>query len=120
MKTWKQIIDTYRRYLEEPELMEQARAMIRLVAQLRQHPELTFAYRGVAMVTGAEMETLLMWVPHARYTVYISSSGDNSYHIYVDHQGITPDTYYSAVQTVSLSTVMTTIHEYLRLSLKSG
>jgi hypothetical protein len=113
IRTWSEIANVYQKQSQIPEQMLEALSMLDLVKRLRRHPELSMVYRSTAHRTVDGLDTLILWLPEMRSAVHVVCNLPDEYTIYVDHQGITPDTYYSQRETVTEYEVVDKIREQL-------
>ncbi len=86
MKTWSEVAEVYRDFLEDPSWKQQALSMLSLIENLRLHPELSMVYRGTALEHHGEMDDLLLWLPQARRMVHVRSESSSDFSIFLCYE----------------------------------
>lgn len=97
-------------------MMRQAQSMLRLVEQLRRHPDLVFVNRATAPDTLADIDTLLLWLPDSAAMLHVDCVTPGIFQLYLDNQGNTPDSYFGGRSQVDSEQIIPSILEHLRES----
>lgn len=82
--------------------------MLRLIDNLRLHPELSMVYRSTAMDSAGEMDGLLLWLPQARRIVQVRCDTSSDFAVFYCHD--TQETPTSSREAIDV------IREHLRHS----
>ncbi len=88
MQTWMEIADIYRQQIQQTPHVRQAQWMLRLVQQLRRHPDLVFVHRATTSYSPPEIDGLLLWLPDSAAMLHVDCPTPGVFRLQLDHRGL--------------------------------